>query len=317
MRRILLLVLMWISANVAGSIRLVQEYPLTRIEAECACKAQRPEAFEAPVQFEFGAFAGQCVDSCRYRGAVPLKKNGSRQIVANLLHDDQYWTASIPTGAVSDVSIGFEEFLPRVYHVFLRFHFSKGSPVYLYKQSLNPIDGLKPSHVLHDVVISAEGVPAKGQAYNLMQSSMGNYLLVYRLTSVTGFSDLAIGKLGHKIKQYRVHLDAKARSEALKAGLQTSYAKSFNTVYGILWNNCATSALNLIAAGGALPTVAMDWVGLGQLERGLSIDYFYSSLSSLRRRGLIGDDRFSKLPNLEDEYAKRYKSSSALDSRAI
>jgi len=244
------------------------------------------DLYDPSLQFNFGHYSGQCVDTCLFRSAKILSVERDRVRIANLLHLDRFYVAEIPINAIIEVDVGFEEFLTGISHVYLRFRFSQ--PV-----RLSPGD-LETS----DVIISAEGVPPKGERYKFVESSLGRYLHAYRILSVEEARARMVKRLHHSIKQFKLSLTPEQQRRLLLNGLARSESHSFNTKYDLLTNNCATSAVDLLSD--QLKThPSVDW--WNRFERGLPIEGYYGTFPFMLQWGLIASPELSRIPNLETE----------------
>lgn len=213
----------------------------------CACNPGSEDKFEDPSKFNFGAYSGQCVDSCRYRRSVFLKLddtiNSEKEsvVVSNLMHEDGYWTAEIPLSRAERAEVGFEEFMPGVFHVFLVFHFPKEHPVLLYPQKKK--SSLKR---VFEIILSPEGIPPKEGKYNLFDAYMERYLIGMRLLSKEQMVEGSVKKLKHKVTIYPLQLEQIGIREVLLVGLQSVQKETFRKKYGLFSNNCATNTLDFI-----------------------------------------------------------------------
>ena len=261
---------------------------LTVPAQECSCHPNEKDNFEEPIKFNFGKNTGSCVDACKFRRPIIIERNSDQIIVANLLHNEKYWTAKIPLYSVKDVYGDFEEFLPKIAHFFLRFRFIGKDPIQLVSQ-----DGKKEKSSLHDLVISVEGVPANKDKYSLFESLLGHYLLGYRLLSIDTVKNFSIKKLKHPISQYRLHISPTDVAKILRSSLEISDKNGFRSIYALFNNNCATSAVDILDGD----------KNVGDWERGIPILAPLGTFRALQSRGLIGNGEGSRIHNLEDEIA--------------
>jgi hypothetical protein len=287
----------------------IAHYPRTTEELtiqapQCACEG-KAETYEDSLRFNFGVFKGQCIDSCRFRKAVVLQPSsakaygadGDHEVVANILHNGKYWIAKVPIKRTTEVDIAFENFLSGISHVVLRFHFSRKNPVKLYQE-----DDPTVTQSIQDLVLSAEGVPPRDHKYSFFESSVGQYLLVYRFLSIEDTIRWMVDIKRHSVKQFRLNLDSAAREKLLVAGFEKSMGKSFHTIYKVLSNNCATSAMELLG------TNSNGWMNPLSLQEAIPLDAPFGTVNVLEKLGLI--DSESQLPNLENESRRAaYKSS--------
>ena len=273
-------------------ISLAAESSLRVESSKCACDTKISDPYERPVLFNFGPYQGQCVNSCKYRGVVGLSddpKQGELK-VANILHENEYWVAQIPTDKALDVSIIFEEFAPRISHVALRFHFSADKPIRLKSQL-----GSKKT-TIQDLFFSAEGTPPRGESYSLMAGARRFYFLSYRFFSLEQAVQSMVISKKHLVKQFHLNLTPSVTKQILLSGLKMSEEKSLNEIYDLFSNNCATSALDLIdkKTGHQESWFWQRW------ERALPIDLFFGTIHALERRGLL-DPVHDRMENLGSE----------------
>lgn len=290
---LILSVVFWGSLQVKGAWRREHHLPLTIVNELCACPEAGLSEYESPAKFAFGDNRGKCIDSCRFRAIESLDESDGRRLIANILHEGKYWIASVPMNSVDRVSIGFEAFRPRINHVYLRFSFSNAEMVKLYPNLATARSKTRPRYELRDLILSAEGVPAQGLPYSVSSSAFGNYLLIHRWISLTGFADYTVGRLNHSIQQYQLHLSGPERAQALDRALQASVKNGFSSIYNLLFNNCATAAIR------AVVDQDFQW---RDFDSGLSVDLSIGTFMYLRRRGLLAEGKSFQLPNLEEEY---------------
>jgi hypothetical protein len=282
---------------------------LTTQARQCSCDGNA-DSYEESLRFNFGVFKGQCIDSCRFRKAIVLQPSSAKaygadsdhEVVANILHEGKYWIAKVPIKKTTEVDIGFENFLSGISHVVLRFHFSHKSPVKLYQQEDPEI-----TETIEDLVLSAEGVPPRDHKYSFFESSVGQYLLVYRFLSIEDTVRWMVDIKQHSVKQFRLNLAPDAREKLLVAGFEKSMGTSFRTIYKVLSNNCATSAMELL---GSNPSA---WTDPLTLQKAIPLDAPFGTVNVLEKLGMIDAD--THLPNLENEDRHTAYKSSRTESR--
>jgi hypothetical protein len=216
--------------------------------AACTCDLNQKDKYEGPNQIAFGAFAGQCLDTCRFRrsivlGANPWAPDTRKAVITNFMHDGSYWKAQVPLTTVESVEVGFEEFIPGVFHVFLLFQFPERSPVRLDPQIHR--EHSLPTRV-HNLVISPEGIPPRDGKYNFLDAFMERYPVGIRTLSKQQVIHWSVDTLKHKVQVFALKLDPQQRQELLRSALHTVATRSFQTKYRLFTNNCATSVLDLI-----------------------------------------------------------------------
>lgn len=283
-----LLLLSFVSLN-SGASSLTVPNPL------CACDQKNQDPFEKTVQFNFGKFSGQCIDSCRFRPAEILNKSGVKipglrsddVVVANFLHLSKYYMAVIPVKSIDSVEIGFEEFRPMIHHILTRYRLRSGAAIRLYSQSGN---GSLVTQA-DSVVVSFEGVPARGEPYSLLESFMENYILTGRVLS--GDELLKTNQIyGHLFKFYPLQLSDEQKGQMFKSAVQQSHKTGLGQVYKLFTNNCSTATLSALNAALEL----RDNSGLTLVQEALPIDGGpLGLLQALRGRGVLGSDKPNSL----------------------
>jgi hypothetical protein len=256
---------------------------LVRPAAACRCDGGIEDRFERPSEFNFGPYTGRCVDSCRFRRSDVLS-HGVRALVAtNLKHDERYWQARIPVSQVESAEVGFEEFLPGIFHVFLVFHFPESAPVQIASQSSRG-----PARQIRDLVLSPEGIPPKDGRYNLFDAYFERYLIDVRLLSLEQYTAYSVRKLKHKVNLYTLSLSREELAQVLRSGLNDGDQTSLRVKYRLFSNNCATKTLSFIEA--ARPTFSPGF--LEGLQRGLPVAGPLGTLQIFRQYHLIqGESR--------------------------
>jgi Domain of unknown function (DUF4105) len=219
---------------------------LVSFAKECRCDSRVQDPFEIPVRYNYGTYQGQCLDTCHFRDGRMLVESleGMRKqiIVANYLHQNRFWRASVPVENVTEAYVIFEDFLRGVAHVALRFRFN--APVRLTSQGNL---SLQRQASTYDLVFSAEGTPPAGRGLDLFQATMGNYLITYRLLSTRDMMDSGVRKKKHTVWQYRLKLSSEERARLLELALKAASERRLGSSYALFSNNCATTAVDLVA----------------------------------------------------------------------
>ncbi|MGE0761747.1 MAG: hypothetical protein AB7N80_00575 [Bdellovibrionales bacterium] len=265
---------------------------LTQPNSKCACTSQAGDFLEAPQAFNFGRFKGQCIDSCRFRGARILSKSPYPKVkigpgevmVGNVLHLETFHTALVPLHGVEKAEVGFEEFSPGIFHVFLRFTLSEASPsIRLFGQNQRPHTVAK----TRTLVLSSEGVPPHDHKYDLLESYFGHYLMVHRVTS--GEESVRwTSKLKHPVKYHALNVTAAQAAQILKGGLVESDKTQLQNIYQLFTNNCATAALGFIDKGLAGSVVVP--APFLQMDKALPLAGPLGTLRFLQARNLVVED---------------------------
>ncbi|HPI40959.1 MAG TPA: DUF4105 domain-containing protein [Pseudobdellovibrionaceae bacterium] len=222
--------------------------PLSIINNSCKCNAKKLDPLEAPKSFNFGKFKGQCIDSCKYRPVKILseKINKSSKLkkirIGNIFYNQSYFQGVIPIDQFDKLEIGFEEFLPGVNHVFLKFILKESSSELTLKDQ---VDQAKPILKTRSLILSPEGIPAKNQKYSLIESYLGNYILVHRLLTGEEMSQWTQQK-NHKVRFHPLNISTEQVSKILLQSILESETKDFENLYQLFSNNCSTTSLGLI-----------------------------------------------------------------------
>lgn len=275
-----------ISTSVAA---LSDENPLTKPDLSCSCKSLADEELESPRKFNFGAFSGQCIDACRFRKSDLLSSDSNTSLVfSNFMHDGQFWKVKLWPDRVSQARIGFEEFMPGIFHVFLVFDFEKGEPLVLESQ----LKEQKPkSTKVTSLVFSPEGIPAQGKKYNFFDAYLNRYVVGFRLLSAEQVMQYSVVKLKHTITTYALKLNKNQLNSLLAESLKMTEQKSFVHQYRLFSNNCATNILDLIEK--VEPKIfADDFMllrAINAVERSLPISGPVGLVKLLAKKGLISN----------------------------
>ncbi|MFN9066394.1 MAG: DUF4105 domain-containing protein [Bdellovibrionales bacterium] len=256
---------------------------LVEVDPKCSCEASKQrDPYETPVKFNFGKFHGLCVDSCRFRSITvlqpdPDKIDSAKVIkVSNFLHMEKYYIAEIPISSLTQISIGFEEFHPHVFHVVLRFDLGEKG------QAINLLDQTNQNSKAELIqtrsfVVSAEGVPPKDFPYGLVESYFGNYLLALRVLSIEE-ENRWVKKMNNTMTYKKLNLTEQQVQKMAKSALFQSHNNQMQSVYKLFTNNCATVAIETIQSALKNTSVKADIIGYA--DRGLSV------------RGPVGTNRF-------------------------
>ena len=153
--------------------------------------------------------------------------------------------------------------------------------------------------------MSAEAVPPKDHPFTFSESSLGQYLLAYRILSIDENVDWMVLSRKHVVKQFSLDLPASTRQNLLRAALNESQDKSFQTAYQLLTNNCATSLMHfLVREIGYQPTL-FDRLDFVSWQQAIPLDAPVGTLFALSAMHLVPKPR----PNLEEEYRASFLNS--------
>ena len=217
--------------------------PMTKNDDSCRCDSASLDPFEEPKSYSRGRYQGICIDSCKYRSGRQVTSPIQDQPVlhvANLYHEDSFWTAKLPIKEIQSAHFVFEEFRPHINHTAVKIEFKR--PIELKSQT----DIYKVAFI-KNILISPEGIPVKDQKYNFLDGILGNYTVAYRLESFKAYEAVA-RKLNHKLSLYELSLEEVNMGEFISSALQTSQKESYMVSYNLFLNNCATTTLSLLVA---------------------------------------------------------------------
>ncbi len=220
------------------------ENPSTLFQPKCACVVEISDPFETPVAFNYGKNKGLCIDSCRFRPVHIISVNTSKEKfeLANILHFSLFYKAEINLNDIESTDVGFEEFTPGVHHVFLKFNFKNKKGIKIFDQNSSDQNFKE----IQSLVISAEGVPAKGKDYSLIEGAMGQYLFFTRI--LTDLEHQRWTKsLGNPVTFYRLNLDEKQSAHSFLQAIESSHLNGPNEIYQLFTNNCSTKAYSFFS----------------------------------------------------------------------
>lgn len=262
----------------------------TQRNDKCACSSNKIDPFEIPQSFAFGKFEGRCVNSCKYRNGTLIAKGGSWVNIANIAHDGRFFRGRIDFQKFDRAEVGFEEFKPGIFHVFLLFRLSdKEKPLILFSQSKGQVQKI----VSRSIVISPEGVPADKEPYSMIEGFMGNYLLAYRLT--TGEEMVRWTRsLKHPVSLFPVSFGPEVVKELFQRAISKTQSPWLGEKYQLITNNCSTSVMNLINYF-EKPSPIYPFM------EAFSIAGPFGTLSSLRYRNLIANSLIYKIESHSPE----------------
>ncbi|KYG63604.1 hypothetical protein AZI87_14505 [Bdellovibrio bacteriovorus] len=258
-------------------LAFAQTLSLTAPNKSCACSSEIEDPLEEPQSFNYGKFQGQCIDSCRFRPARILESS-SHLIVGNILHLGGYYKASIPLQNLAKVEMGFEEFLPGVSHVVLKFTLDEKAPDIIL---LSQVNQQKAAIPIRSLVLSSEGVPPKDHPYTLMEAYFGNFLLAHRLVTGDEFARW-IAEYAHPLKLVELKIPTETAGKIFLKGVQQSDTQRMQDVYALFSNNCSTSAFSFIDSQSNITRT-----GWQRFLDALPIAGPWGTLQSLQERQLV------------------------------
>lgn len=267
----------WARPGIPGS------QALTTTNPTCACETTTGDPYDPAYALNFGSYAGLCIDNCKYRALQILGEDTHRLQIANILHDGEYWTAWIDPNQITGSEILFQNFTSIVNHVAMGFHIPR--------LELRPQRGEASRRlIVPGLVISAEGVPPKDQPYGLLGGLLGRYAMAYRASSLDHYQHES-AKLGFPLKRYDSKLDAPESRRLFALSLDYARRESFQSVYQLIYNNCATTAIDLMIM--ARDPKHERLLGLREyldLERGIPATFEWGTLRRMKSENLLGQE---------------------------
>ncbi|KHD88195.1 MAG: hypothetical protein OM95_10545 [Bdellovibrio sp. ArHS] len=254
-----------------------QNLGLTLPNSSCSCTTSAQDSLEEPQSFKSGKFQGQCIDSCRFRPARILE-NQKELTVANILHFGSYYKTTLNLQDFEKIEMGFENFLPGISHVVLRFTLHGKAPAL---RLVHQTDTERPPVLVRTLVLSSEGVPPKDHKYTLLEAYLGNFLLVHRLVTGEEFTRW-VAEYKHPSTFLPLIVPAGKVGKILLKGIQESDQQRLQSVYALFSNNCATSAFRFLDS--ELPATRNTWQ---RLQEALPIAGPLGTQSALRERKLF------------------------------
>jgi hypothetical protein len=252
------------------------------------------DPFEPEAILPSGPFAGHRLDVSRFRSvrllsseaAPPYGLANGEQLLANVLHDQRWHLARMPTGPVAEVIAHVEE-VPHSFpgaHAQIRFRLKPD-------HELRLLDS--PDVALNDLVYSVEGNFAPGTssaATGGIEQSGVDYMLMSLSEKVRAMS--VEGRL-HRVRQYRLDVTEEQKQEIFQRALEMATQAESQRMFNLLRRNCTTEAIAVLDGALHYPT----W-------RRVLTRLTYSGLPEamhlyLKERGLLGPD--SRLQDLADE----------------
>ncbi len=213
-------------------------------DSRCGCSAAGTDLdiLEHALLYTHGRFAGQCVNSCKYRYPEVLKVSEDKTtlLVSNVLHNNEFWIAQIPLESVKGVYILFEEFAPGINHVAFQFFFTDSVSVRLYSHKEKNSSG--PRLLVNSLVVSPEAVLPKGNKYSLWDGFIGNYALMNRLMTYDAYA-VMIKEVKHPLRRYRAKMK-EFESKRLFTKVITDAPSVYHNQYQLFFNNCATTVID-------------------------------------------------------------------------
>lgn len=234
-------------------------------------------------------FAGQLLDTSKFRAAEIIANTGDEIIFDNYFHNNQFWIAKISKNAKIDglfINIVEFEVVPGVTaaHVQTRVRFAEGSEIML--------AGNGKVQYVKDIVFSSEAGRPEGVGYNFLKGIKDNYMLVPRIASGTQ----RVGEYTDDFStiQYELEFDADERMDYLITEILDSSKVGLGNFYGSLKPNCVTERFRvldqIITKRGNVKPVPFLTMFSNDPVSGPTLD-------ALKERGVLG----KRVANLETE----------------
>ena len=266
------------------------------------CVLDSTDEFDPQARLPKGPWEGECMNTARRRPVIvlePATEENPTLTVANLFHDDGFWTARIPTDQVENVYFQLEYF-PAVIpagHTQLRLQFA--SPVRLEGQSEWNVGQ---TDEVTDLVLSIEAVTRVGDGYDLFRGTQDHYGIVFRIASLEARYDSMITQQGHHVEQWILDLEDDEKQALVSFYAFESEELALQHTYHTLFRNCTTEIV------GTLDAVVQYTVG-EQIKRFLvKVTEVYPNVvrAALIARGLLPLDQSTDWHPLEEDPTARF-----------
>jgi hypothetical protein len=242
-----------------------------------------PDPYEPDGIIPEGPFKGRRVDTTRFRSAriVPtLAPAGSPaaggMLVANFLHQDTWWLAEVPAGAVADVIVQRQDIPGGLGHGQIRFRMKPGRPVRLRPQ----VGQSRGDEVLvSDTVLSIDGTPPIGVDGPRKPGGLEQYVIAYLWMSLEQKKRI-MGSDTRRVQQYRLDIGDADKQSVLRAGLARGTRYGMTRMFSLRGQNCTSEMLAVLDAAltyehvhnliGRINVVGVPaWIELYLRQRGL------------------------------------------------
>jgi hypothetical protein len=225
-------------------------------------------------------YSGACINSLKFRPGKILSQAADKLVFANLLHEDRFWTATIPLDPEAFDAAYFQIVrFPVVKgveaaHTEIRIKLAKGQKIELQSQS-----GPSKTTSIGSLIYSVEAAFPENVNYNFALGVMKNYPLSGRLVSGT---QRIKETPTHGFEQYTLKLNKQQIAALVLAAVQRSQALSLSSFYNTISPNCTTEAFYVLDRLPGRPAVRPFYTVL-------SPDPIAGpSLKALRARNLLG-----------------------------
>lgn len=278
--------LLTLSPKALAQTSALAAFPLTTLE-------HPDDPYSIQYQFTEGSkkFAGQIIETDRFRHPVVIKETKEHIEFANYLHDGKYWIARLNKSAQVDRTyfhvVRFAA-VPGVTaaHTQYRVIFKPGSEVELRSQT-----GGSEVEKVNDVVISYEASRPAGIPYSFVEGIRDNYAIVAR--ALSGQQRVS-ESLENSTEQYELNLQSHESMELLLSSIIKGDQDRFSRFYNTLLPNCTTEVFTRLDELSTRKHLKFE-----KFLTVLSNDPIAGpSLRDLKVRGLLG----ARGPNLKAEF---------------
>lgn len=213
-------------------------------ESDSKCAVSKKDSYETATRIgsESKKFAGQCIDTDRFRPAVIIENTAKALTFANYKHGGEYWTATLSKKAKVDAIVFHIVRFDVVSgvtaaHTQFRVRLEKGSELELVSQ----LDKSKKA-TTNDIVISYEASRPKDVPYNFALGAFSNYVSVAR--ALSGEQRQA-ESVENTTEQYLLNVPSDVALNTLVSAIEQSDKEKFSRIYNTLKPNCTTEVFDL------------------------------------------------------------------------
>ncbi|MES2855788.1 MAG: hypothetical protein V4692_07990 [Bdellovibrionota bacterium] len=303
-------------AEVAQENFLTSTNPATVEDKGCKVDSSDKEDLGFRISDFSNNLKGKCVDGNKFRPGRVFNETSTSVQVTNFLHDNKFWTATVPLGrdvweknylhiVMFDVVKGVS-----AAHSQLRFVLRSPLAIKLESQS-----GLKSSARVNSFVLTVEGSFPAGVAFNAADGGYDNYPLVGRIESS---EQRLLEDPINETMQFVLRLDPKTkidspenrdlRNKHALASLYKSQDIGLKKFYNTIRPNCVSEVFDLIDSVRGIPHCVPGKAGEAERARaglcvrrfnvGMSLDPVYGPA---KLHMTIRKIFYSKAPSLKEE----------------
>jgi len=218
---------------------------------EDTCSFDAEDPFEPRTRFAYGPWEGECHDTRKRRPVIALTAAETADLdvpdrwiaLANVYHRDAFWTAVIPIETIVDIYFQLEYF-PAIVpagHTQLRVDFKL--PVRLYGQSTEVRGEYDETQQL---VLSAEAVTRKGDAYDLLRGTRNHFAVALRVTTLEARFQSMVMEKDHYVEQWQLLLTGMEKEKIFRWYIADSEAFGMDEPYHTIFRNCTTELIRIL-----------------------------------------------------------------------